>query len=344
MKCPVCGGSCLENATEIILQRETGHLPCPSCRTTILDKRSPPSFRRKAPCPACGKRPLDEVVADCWTIMAEAGDLPATAPVMAAGIPLIHPGVALTEPPHLGNASMVFLSRSVTLPAAERIMAEIPEIKGVVHDTGTVPGIAEMEAILPEYHTHKPLAGCDVRANIFETGEAPITVFMQQSCAHIEYPRGFDPKLVTTATEVIRHQPEVFVDAACGAGTLGITAGQYDIPQIIMNDAWGYAAYWAAVNLDINRDALGLESVEIHITYEDVQGAPVRKEPLKAADAFGDGKHYEVWWGDMNRLTDVLPKRVDLTVIDLFGKDNRVRMAAAIRQWKKQTGGEVFIP
>lgn len=344
MKCPVCGGSCLENAPDIIRQRETGNLPCPSCRTTILDKRSPPSFRRKAPCTACGRRPLDEVVADCWTIMAETGDLNATAPIMAAGIPLMHPGVALTEPPHLGNVSMVFLSRSVTRPAADRIVAEISEVKGVVHDQGPVPGIPETDSALTEYHTHTLLAGCDVRANIFETGDAPVTVFMQQSCAHIEYPRGFDPKLVATATEVIRYGPDVFVDAACGAGTLGITAGHYDIPHVIMNDAWGYAAYWAAVNLDVNRDTLGLETVDIQITYEDVQRGPVRKEPLKVADAYGEGKHYEVWWGDMNRLSDVLPKRVDLTVIDLFGKENRVRMAAAVQQWKKTVGGEVFIP
>lgn len=344
MKCPVCGGSCLENAAEIIQQRETSFLPCPSCRTTILNKRSPPSFRRKEACPTCGKRPLDEVVADCWTIMAEVDDISPTAPIMAAGIPLIHPGVALTEPPHLGRDAVVFLSRSITRPAAERIVTEIPEVKAVVHDGGTVPGIAEMDNALTKYHTHTLLAGCDVRANIFETGEEPVTVFMQQSCAHIEYPRGFDPKLVATATEVIRYEPKVFVDAACGAGTLGITAGQYDIPRVIMNDAWGYASYWAAVNLDVNRDSLGLESVDIHITYEDVQREPVRKEPLKVADASGDGKHYEVWWGDLNRLADVLPKHVDLTVIDLFGKENRARMADAVHQWKKQIGGEVFIP
>ncbi|WFN34225.1 hypothetical protein L1S32_10315 [Methanogenium sp. S4BF] len=344
MKCPVCGGPCLEKAAEIIRQREGSFLPCPSCRDTILDKRSPPSFRRRAPCTACGRRPLDEVVADCWTIMAEQGDLPATAPVMAAGIPLIHPGVALTEPPHLGLSSMVFLSRSVMQEAADRIAAEIPEVKGVVHDSGAVPGIAEMDGTIPEYHTNTLRAGCDVRANIFETGETPVTVFMQQSCAHIEYPRGFDPKLVATATEVIRHEPGVFVDAACGVGTLSITAGQYGIPRVIMNDAWGYAAYWAAVNLDINQEALGLERVDMHIAYKDLQEAPVRTEPLKVADAFGDGTHYEVWWGDLHRLFAVLPEKVDLTVIDLFGKENRARMADVVRQWKNEIGGEVFIP
>lgn len=344
MKCPVCGGPCIENAAAIIRDRETSYLPCPSCRTTVLDKRSPPSFRRKAPCGACGRRPLDEVVADCWTIMAEAGDLPATAPVMAAGIPLIHPGAALTEPPHLGPQSVVFLSRSVGQHAAEQICADVPEIKGMVHDSGTVPGIVETDETLTEYHTHTLLAGCDVRANIFETDEAPVTVFMQQSAAHIEYPRGYDPKLVATATEVIRHDPAVFVDAACGVGTLAITAGHYGIPHVILNDAWGYAAYWAAVNLGVNRDHLGLDRVEMHLTYADVQTSPVRTTPQKVADAWGDNRHYEVWWGDLNSLADVLPETVDLTVIDLFEKKNRVRMAEVLRQWKRTTGGEVFIP
>lgn len=276
--------------------------------------------------------------------MAEEGDLPATAPVMVAGIPLIHPGVALTEPPHLGPSSMVFLSRSVTQEAADRITAEIPEVKGVVHDGGAVPGIVETDGPLSEWHSNILLSGCDVRANIFETGEVPVTVFMQQSCAHIEYPRGFDPKLVATATEVIRHEPAVFVDAACGVGTLSITAGQYGIPRVIMNDAWGYAAFWAAVNLDVNHEALGLDRVEMHITYEDLNGAPLRTEPLKVADAAGDGTHFEVWWGDLHRLAAVLPENVDLTVIDLFGKENRAHMADVVRLWKNAIGGEVFIP
>jgi hypothetical protein len=276
--------------------------------------------------------------------MAEEGDLSPTAPIMAAGTPLIHPGVALTAPPHLSSASMVFLSRSIMPKAAARIAAEIPEVRGVVHDSGFVPGIAEIDGVTPEYCTHTRYAGCDVRANIFETGEAPVTVFMQQSCAHIEYPRGFDPKLVATATEVIRHQPEVFVDPTCGVGTLSITAGQYGIPRVIMNDAWGYAAYWAAINLGINRDALGLDRVDMHISYHDLQQAPVRTEPRKVADAFGDGTHYEVWWGDLRCLATVLPERVDLTAIDLFGKENRHRMADVVRRWKKEIGGEVFIP
>ncbi|WP_062399591.1 hypothetical protein [Methanogenium cariaci] len=256
--------------------------------------------------------------------------------------------MALTAPPHHGEASLVFLSRPVTQNAADRIVANVPEVKGgVVHDTGKVPGIAETDPE-PEYHVNTLLAGCDVRANIFETEEAPVTVFMQQSCAHIEYPRGFDPKLVATATEVIQHEPSVFVDAACGVGgTLGIVAAQYDIPpRVIMNDAWGYAAYWTAVNLNINRDTLGLEGVEMHIAYAEVQESPVRKEPRKVADAFGgDGKHYEVWWGgDLHQLADVLPKSVDLTVIDLFGKEDRALMADTLHRWKRETGGEVFIP
>ncbi|WP_062399593.1 hypothetical protein [Methanogenium cariaci] len=76
MKCQVCGSSCLKKAAEITRQREERFSPCPSCRSTVLNKQSPPpSYRSRAPCSACEKRPLDEVVADCWTIMAEEGDL-----------------------------------------------------------------------------------------------------------------------------------------------------------------------------------------------------------------------------------------------------------------------------
>ncbi|KAF1076410.1 hypothetical protein [Methanogenium sp. MK-MG] len=63
------------------------------------------------------------------------------------------------------------------------------------------------------------------------------------------------------------------------------------------------------------------------------------------ADAFGGGKkHYEIWWGDLHHLADVLPESVDLTAIDLFGKENRVLMTDAIHRRKIETGGEVFIP
>ena len=90
------------------------------------------------------------------------------------------------------------------------------------------------------------------------------------------------------------------------------------------------------------RASAGLRNKGLNIPYG-ISTSPPSTSWDKASQS-GDDRHYEVWWGDLTRLADVLPETVDLTVIDLFGKKNRVRMADTLRHWKSMIGGEVFIP
>ncbi len=340
MECPVCGGDCIRPAEELTEGLEERYAPCPDCRDTVLPKTAPPSFKPQPPC-SCGRRPLDEIVADIWTIMAETGDLAPDEPLMNAGVPLIDPGCVLEAPPHVGKDGLVFLSKKVTQASADRIFAEIPEVKGVVRDFGGVPGIRDTDG---EWQAHELLAGCDVRANIFETEKEPVVTYLQQSVFHIEFPRAFDPKIINTSMQAVMHGPEVFFDACCGAGRLTLAAAQYGIPQVVMNDAWYGAAYWAAVNLEVNRTTLGLEAVEIFFSYDECRKTPVRSEPVKIAGAAGAETTVAVWQGDFRLLGPHLPAGHLLTVLDLFGKEEHERMEREQEALRQRIGGIVFIP
>ena len=49
---------------------------------------------------------------------------------------------------------------------------------------------------------------------------------------------------------------DLFVDACAGAGTLGLVAALRLFPGVVLNDAWGPAAWFAGLNLAVNREAL----------------------------------------------------------------------------------------
>jgi len=100
--------------------------------------------------------------------------------------------------------------------AAARLVAEVPEVKGVIRAGSGIPGITDTDA---EPMTHTLLAGCDVRADIFPTRAGPVVIYKQQSTLHIEFPRDHNEKILTLEREIGRRRPRTFVDACSGAGT-----------------------------------------------------------------------------------------------------------------------------
>jgi hypothetical protein len=343
MQCPVCGQDCVKDARELIEMLPTIFQPCRDCRGRTLDKRKPLEDRTIVPPCSCGKRAIDDVFAHCYAILVEEGVLESTAPLIEVGTPLIHPGFAMVRPPYLPKDSLVLLSRSVTPAIAARLVAEIPEIRGVVKTNDYVPGLqdADLDGI-PE--TYELLAGCDVRANVFTGQNAKVVIYKQQSVMHIEFPRGYDPKIIAVSSRVRHVKPKTFVDVCSGAGTLGIIAGQYGVPRVILNDAWYAAAFWSAYNLRVNRESLGFEEITCHFDYEEMKKHPVAREPVRIAETKGGSQYYEVYQGDCHLLHTVLPERVDLAVIDLFEKNVKEKMQREIEEWQKHVGGEVFIP
>lgn len=344
MECPVCGGSdCVHPAPEVLNDLPTRFLPCHGCRMRVLDKRAPlPAPEYAEPC-SCGKRFIDDVFAHMYLIMREEGDLTSRDPLIAVGSPLINPGFAMDRPPFLPVKSLVLLSGKVHKKAARRIVAEVPEVRGVVKTADFVPGLVSHDAhAVPQVYTL--LAGCDVRADVFPLRTGPLVIYKQQSLIHIEFPRSGYPKLRSVEQHVGNPPVQLFVDACCGVGTLGLTAACLGVPHVIMNDAWYASAFWSAFNLDVNRDYLKINRVKIFEPLLDLQKHPVVCDPVKIAEACGD-QIVEVYQGDFRELPAVLPQGVaPVTAFDLFDKSDVSANEKIRRDWLARTGGDTFIP
>ncbi len=341
MHCPVCGHDCVTDARELLLALPKRFAPCPDCTGLIYDKQSPPpDIDAAEPCPSCGKRFIDEIFADIYRVMVAGGDLAGTEPLAAAGTPLIHPGFAMRRPPYLPPRSLVLISRSVGERAAKRLVATVPEIRGVVRAGAGTPGITDTDA---EPQAYTLLAGCDVRADVFPTRAGPIVVYKQQSVLHIEFPRDRDEKILSLEREIGRHRPRTFVDACSGAGTLSLAAARAGVPRVIANDAWYAAAYWTARNLQVNRDYLDIENVTMHRSYDDLRCTPIAREPIRVATAAGQ-KEIGVYQGDFRLLPAVLPAGIDLAALDLFEKADVGKVEEIAGVWRARVGGAIFIP
>jgi hypothetical protein len=343
MNCPVCGGECIEDAPALLARLPHTFAPCPGCMGLTYDKRVPPPDLAPAePCPSCGKRFIDEVFAHIYRILKEEGDLSGTEPLAAAGTPLVHPGFALQQPPYLSPQSLVLLSRVVTKKSADRLIAEVPEVRGVVQTGDGVPGITD-----PDQggtgRTHTLLAGCDVRADIFGARAGPVVIYKQQSAIHIEFPRGHDPKILALERAIRQRTPRTFVDACSGAGTLGIVAAAGGVPHVVCNDAWYAAAFWTACNVAVNRNALAVEKVRILRAYDELRQRPVAGEPFLVAEAIGT-RRVEVYHGDLRLLGPLLKGTADLAALDVFGKGETEKNRQITTMWTATVGGDVFIP
>jgi hypothetical protein len=344
MQCPVCGQDCVQEAEDLVATLETVFAPCGECRGNTLDKTwaPPPDLPVAKPCP-CGKRFIDDVFLHLYRIMVEEGALSGRDPLKRVGMPLVHPGFAMPGAPYLPRNSLLLLSPVVDEPVAERLYREVPELRGVVRCGNFVPGAIDVD-LSASPRVYELLAGCDVRADVFFTQHSPVVAYKQQSRIHIEFPRGYDPKIVNVGVHLRHSLPRAFVDAACGVGTLGIIAAQYGVPHVIMNDAWYAAAFWAAFNLKVNAGSLLADEIHILEDYEAMAAHPVAREPRRIA--YTEGKQLvEVYQGDYRNLPALIPEKTGVTtIIDLFKKGDEALNRGILEDWRGRVGGEVFIP
>jgi hypothetical protein len=332
MQCPVCGEP-LPDAGAVLDGLDTRFTPCPDCPPGRLDPRKPPG-ETPEPC-ACGRRSLDGVMAAVHGVLADEGGLDPEAPLSAVGTPLLHPLFPMRRPPFLPPGSLVLLTRRATPSSAGRLLAEVPEIRGVVLDRGVVPGVGGA--------THTLLAGCDVYAEIRFTPPGPLVLYKQASTCHLEVPRLGDPKVTATDRALRRSLPDLFVDACAGVGTLGLVAALRLVPKVVLNDAWGPVAWFAGLNLATNREALLVDKVELLASYGDLHSAGLRDDPVPVAVATGD-QEIRVYHGSIWHLPPLLPSGgTRLAALDPFGKEP-TRTARIVRRWRDCAGGEVFIP
>jgi hypothetical protein len=343
MKCPVCGRDCVQSAKDLLATLPTVFLPCPECSIRSLDKRRPHTLLDYAePC-SCGKRFIDEVFAHIYVIMVEEGDLTLQDPLIAAGSPLVHPGFAMDRPPFLPHNSLVLLSSRVTCKSAERLVRDVPEVRGVVRTGDFVPGIASPD-LKSVPRVYELLAGCDVRADIFPLATGPLVIYKQQSLVHIEFPRAGYPKIQSVIHHVGNPPVPYFIDACCGVGTLGLTAACLGVPRVIMNDAWYASAFWSAFNLEVNREYLKITRVRIFEQLDDLQKHPVNRDQIKIAQTDGE-QIIEVYQGDFHALPEIIPSgAAPMTALDLFDKKDPVALRKIQNEWIGKVGGEVFVP
>lgn len=341
MKCPVCGGDCVDTAHDILLTTGQVFSPCPDCHGRVLDKRAPLKNRFYEPPCSCGKRFIDEVFAHSYVVMIEEGLFSGSEPLARVGMPLIHPGFVMREPPYLPARSLVLVSADVTREVAVRLVNEVPEIRGVVRSGDFVPGIAGPgPGGVPR--TYDLLAGCDVRASIFPTSAGSLVLYQQQSQIHIEFPRNYNPKIESVERKITLNT-QWFVDAACGVGTLGLTAARLGVPHVVMNDAWFSAAFWSAFNISVNSEFLAIDEVVMLRSYEEMQVRPVGRMPEKIAETHGR-QSIEVYQGDLADLYRVLPGVPVLTALDLFNKEDAGLIQHITTLYREHVSGEVFIP
>jgi hypothetical protein len=334
---------CVTSANDLLATLPTIFLPCAECSMRILDKRAPLTTLDYAqPC-SCGKRFIDEVFAHMYVIMVEEGDLQQTDPLIAVGSPLVHPGFAMDRPPFLPEKSLVLLTSRVTKMTAERLMAEVPELRGVVRKGDFVPGITspDLRSVPKVYEL---LAGCDVRADVFPLRTGPVVMYKQQSLIHIEFPREGYPKIRSVEQHVGKPPVNYFIDACSGVGTLGLAAACLGVPHVVMNDAWYASAFWSAFNLEVNRAYLNINRVKIFEQLQDMQKHPVTQDPIKIAETEGD-QVIEVYQGDFHQLFSIiLPQSNPVSALDIFDKKDPSYLEQVKREWQEKVGGEVFIP
>jgi hypothetical protein len=342
MKCPVCGDDCVKEAHEIISMIPAVFARCKDCRFKILDKSLPPPPDAYHEACRCGRRFIDEVFAHLYALLVREGIFTGKEALKDVGSPLLHPGYPVTTPPFLPKDSLVLLSRYPTPAVAQMIVDEIPEVRGVVRSGDFIPGVIDPALISPP-RTYELLAGCDVRANVFPTKMGPVVLYQQQSTIHIEFPRWQNPKISSVEERIVRIRPEWFVDACCGAGTLGITAARLGVPHVILNDTWYAAAAWAAYNVGVNREFFRIDEVKTHIEFPLMAEHQVGEEPVLIAETEGE-QEIRVYQGDIHKLPGVVPKVAVLAVIDLFDKSDRVASRMLLREWMAQVNGEAFIP
>jgi hypothetical protein len=278
-----------------------------------------------------------------YVIMQEEGNLTPRDPLLAVGSPLIHPGLALDRPPFLPAKSLLLLSGRVHEKTARRIVAEVPEVRGVVRTADYIPGLVSLN---PEEspRTYTLLAGCDVRADLYPLGTGLLVIYKQQSLIHVEFPRAGYPKLRAVTSRVGKPPVPFFVDACSGAGTLGLAAACLGVQHVILNDAWYASAFWSAFNLKVNQAYLKTGVVHLHKTLEEMARQPVMRDPQKIAETSGT-QNIEVYQGDLRYLDRVISRdSPPLAALDIFDKDNKKVVSALVSDWRARMGGEAFIP
>jgi hypothetical protein len=232
----------------------------------------------------------------------------------SVGSPLIEVGYPLAYSPRLGRGSLILMGERYSKSAAEAMIRDIPEIKGVIQSRG-VSGVIDLKE---EPLENLLLAGCDLRADVVSSLMGELVFYRRQSLIHIEFSRQNAPKMRILEEIYFQGKLRDVTDGLCGPGTLGLMCALAGAKRIVFNDAWLPAVQDLLMNLEVNRGLLGIEEIEL---LEKASGT-VGSEPVLMACARG-ACQIEVYHGDLSRLF-TRAKPTSLCLIDHFpGKDTK---------------------
>ena len=317
MICPVCKGDCLRAAEEVIADVETRYLSCrrcppePNLSKNISGRLLPARVER---CSFCGRAALDAVMLDALRLLQSCRLRDVDDGLRSVGMPLIDVGYPLAYPPRLGRNSLILVGEKYSKAAAEAMVRDIPEIKGVIESRG-VPGVMNPK--------EKPLenlllAGCDLRADVVSSLMGELVVYKRQSLIHIEFSRQNSPKMRILEELYFRGKLRDVADGLCGPGTLGLMCVLAGAERVVFNDAWLPAVEDLLMNLEVNRKMLGIEEIE----HMETPTRMVGRKPVLVARTRGACR-IEVYHGDLARLFS-RARPAELCLIDHFpGSDTR---------------------
>ncbi len=312
--CPSCGSdSCIVPAHDIIDAAPTLYSKCTSCSDLLLEKNESLDLTgidfEELRCRRCGKRPLDAVMAHVLALCAE--NTPnASLALREVGTPLLSPGVPTFAPPHLGPLNLVLLTyQKIVANAGAQILDHVSEVKGILFgDTRKVIGL---KSLLTAPYTCHVIGGCDVRADLVSSAYGQIAIYKSQSNLHIEYDnRGKMHRLGTIPLAGCG-----VLDALSGPGTLGLMSVLMGARKVILNDAWLPAIKNACLNLYVNKEVLGIKTIQCDSTT--ASGPWKRDDPKLFCTATTDSANIELYHGSFERL-NVEDLDVDILLIDPF--------------------------
>lgn len=323
VNCPTCGSpDCIRPVDELLAESASMYAPCNECAMAEpLDKLVPFSrlgvfFDHDAGrCLACGRRHIDYVMGQVLSILISRGLKSGRTPLRDVGSPLIVYGFELFEPPRLGPKSLILLLDDVDKDAAVRILAEVPEVKGVLKRSGGPLKSVGIVDVNVKPHTYKLLAGCDMRADIVNSLLGDMAFYRNHSEMHVEFHRNNSAKIKMLERMFLGGELDgrTVVDGLASAGTLGLLAAGAGARRVILNDAWLPAVNNILVNIEVNKKTLGVELRMITATEGLSQ---VSREPTLVARASG-AVEIDVYHADFRQLAGVI-KGCDVCIIDTF--------------------------
>ena len=328
MRCPVCKKGCIQPAKEVLAEIEQRYPACPACaQEPNLDKTARAELlpERLERCQSCGRATLDCVMLDVLRLLQELGLRDEDETLRSVGSPLIEVGYPLAYSPRLGPRSLIISGDRYSKKAADEMLKQIPEIKGVILSRG----VAGMVDSRKKPQENVLLAGCDMRADIYQSLFGETVIYKSQSRIHIEFSRQSAPKMRILEQLYLQGKLRDVVDGLCGPGTLGLMCVLAGAKRVVLNDAWHASVQNVLLNLEANRSLLGIDEIE----YPEASKSAVGKEPVLVGRAHGSCE-IEVYHGDLLRLFS-RAKPADICLIDHFPGANTAEMERACRCCKE---------